>query len=661
MTRSRPLLLESWKFPEKRVTEKHFILATAGHVDHGKSALVKALTGTDPDRLPEEKARKITIDLGFAQLILDSPEQPGVRFSIGIIDVPGHEDFVKNMVAGVGSIDLALLVVAADDGWMAQTEEHLRILAHLGVRRLVLALTKIDLTGSEEVVETDVREQLRDSPFVDAAIIKTSVVSGRGLDQLKAQLAREFCSLPPPRDIGKPRLFVDRAFSLRGVGTVVTGTVSGGEFVRGNSVAIQPRGQQSKIRSSQNHNCEVERVVPGMRAAFGLADIAVATPGKDGIRRSDVVIPIGLGSPDKNVDLLLERSPRPEPKRRVLKNGARVRAHHGSGNFSARVFLQKPDSVDQQETVLIRLRFDAPVFFFAGDRLILRDSSERATIAGAVVLDPNATSTRFRSLAQREFLEMRAQAPDDVAVFVSTQLRRDHAAKRPSLLQQSRFSETEIAGAVNDLVKAGDFFVFGETVVEATWWNKVRARAIGFIDAEHAAHPEQTGVALLKLKSELIGVLPMPEIFELLLADLNRDGFTRSSDAIRRANYQPTLTRALQAAAARIRSMLGEAKVDPPSRAELAPDPISQQALRFLRSSGEVVELNGDIVLATEQFKKMRHSVIAFLRENNSAATSQLRQLLGSSRRVVIPFLERLDRDGITRRIADKRVLAKPS
>jgi selenocysteine-specific elongation factor len=325
------------------------------------------------------------------------------------------------------------------------------------------------------------------------------------------------------------------------------------------------------------------------------------------------------------------------------------------------VFLQKTDSFDQQECALVRLRFDTPVFFFTGDRLILRDSSERATIAGAVVLDPNATPIRFRSEAQREFLEMRAQAPDDVAVFVSTQLRRDHAVKLPLLLLQSRFSQTEIAAAVNDLAKAGDLFVFGETAVEANWWGKVRARSIEFIDAEHAAHPEQTGIALSTLKSTLVSLLPMPEIFESLLSDLNRDDFTRSGDAIRRANYQPTLPRELETVAARIRSVLVEAKVDPPSRAQLAPDPISQQALRFLRSRDEVVELNGDIVLATEQFEKMRDSIVGFLRKNNSATTSQLRQLLGTSRRVIIPFLERLDRDGITRRIADKRVLAKPS
>ena len=204
---------------------KRFILATAGHVDHGKSALVRALTGTDPDRLPEEKLRGITIELGFAQLELRMPD---ALLSIGIVDVPGHEDFVKNMVAGVGSIDLALLVVAADDGWMPQTEEHLQILIYLGVRRIVVALTKIDLVEAADAAEEKVRAQLRDTPFGDAAIVRTSITNGSGIEELKAQLAREFSVLVPQRDIGKPRLAVDRAFILRGIGTIVTGTLVGG-------------------------------------------------------------------------------------------------------------------------------------------------------------------------------------------------------------------------------------------------------------------------------------------------------------------------------------------------------------------------------------------------------------------------------------------------
>src|SRR5207253_3677913 len=207
--------------------EKHFILATAGHVDHGKSALVKALTGTDPDRLPEEKARQITIELGFAHLQLSAPpstiNSQLSTFCIGIVDVPGHEDFVRNMIAGVGSIDLALFVVAADDGWMPQTEEHLQILAYLGVKRAVIALTKIDLAENETAALAHLRERLADSPFAEAPIVPTSVLDGLGLDELKTTLASVLHDAPLPSDVGKPRMPVDRVFTLRGIGTVVTG------------------------------------------------------------------------------------------------------------------------------------------------------------------------------------------------------------------------------------------------------------------------------------------------------------------------------------------------------------------------------------------------------------------------------------------------------
>src|SRR5438445_3256507 len=237
------------------MTDKHFILATAGHVDHGKSTLVKALTGTNPDRLPEEKARGITIDLGFAHLELSAPpsslnnrqsnasaartlDQPST-FSVGIVDVPGHEDFVRNMIAGIGSINLALLAVAADDGWMPQTEEHLQILEYLGVQRIVVTLTKSDL-GKIDIVTAQIRQELAGTSFRDCPIVPTSTRTGEGLDDLKSALTTELAMLPVRRDIGKPRLFVDRAFTLRGIGTVVTGTLSDGEFCSGQNVFIQP-------------------------------------------------------------------------------------------------------------------------------------------------------------------------------------------------------------------------------------------------------------------------------------------------------------------------------------------------------------------------------------------------------------------------------------
>jgi selenocysteine-specific elongation factor len=258
----------------------NFILATAGHVDHGKSALVKALTGTDPDRLPEEKARGITIDLGFANLQLPAPlstlnSQPST-FSVGVVDVPGHEDFVRNMIAGVGSIDLALLVVAADDGWMPQTEEHLEILLYLGVERIVVALTKRDL-GKIDNVTSQIREKLRETKFTNAQIIPTSVRTGEGLEDLKSTLSAELANLPPPRDIGKPRLFVDRAFTLHGIGTVVTGTLTGGTMRAGDNIFAQPKDISARIRSVQTHGRDVDAVGPGTRTAINLPDLKIGT------------------------------------------------------------------------------------------------------------------------------------------------------------------------------------------------------------------------------------------------------------------------------------------------------------------------------------------------------------------------------------------------
>ncbi len=284
----------------------HFIIASAGHVDHGKSALVKALTGIDPDRLPEEKARGITIDLGFAHLELPASAPGDSSFQLGIVDVPGHEDFVKNMVAGVGSIDLALFVVAADDGWMPQTEEHLQILSYLGVDRAVIALTKIDLIQDERSAVEAIRDKLRNSPFADAPIVPTSIITGRGFDGLKFALAQVLAGTPPPRNIGKPRLPVDRVFTLRGIGTVVTGTLTGGTLQCGQSVAIQPSGKVARIRNIQSHNRDVDLGVPGTRTALNLPDLSVWGD----VRRGDVVTLAELGGPSEILDVLLEISPR---------------------------------------------------------------------------------------------------------------------------------------------------------------------------------------------------------------------------------------------------------------------------------------------------------------------------------------------------------------
>jgi selenocysteine-specific elongation factor len=438
----------------------HFILATAGHVDHGKSALVKALTGTDPDRLPEEKLRGITIDLGFAHLELQSPFAPTSSFLLGIVDVPGHEDFVKNMVAGVGSIDSALLTVAADDGWMPQTEEHLQILTYLGVTRAVIAVTKIDLAQDEESVIASIRATLRDTPFSDSPIVPTSVVSGRVLNELKPALAHILPNTAPPQDIGKPLLPVDRVFNLMGIGTVVTGTLTGGPLRVGQNIVIQPSGKTARIRSIESHNRRVEISGPGTRTALNLPNLI---PHED-IRRGDVVTLSEFGEPSKTLDVLLEISSR---AKRPLKEDARVRIHHGSGNVPAHIAFFAVKKLAAGERVLAQLRLEAPAFVFAGDRFVVRDWAEQDTLAGGIVLDANASKTLFRSEARMAFLDERAKAPADVQAYVLSQLKRQGAARRAELLIKSRFSDKEISSTVSRLVSeglivvAGDFFETG--------------------------------------------------------------------------------------------------------------------------------------------------------------------------------------------------------
>jgi selenocysteine-specific elongation factor len=663
------------------MTARNYILATAGHVDHGKSALVKALTGTDPDRLPEEKARGITIDLGFAHLELSALSPQPATFRVGIVDVPGHEDFVKNMVAGVGSVDLALFVVAADDGWMPQTEEHLQILTYLGVRRAVVALTKIDLAGDAEPERVaSIRRQLRDSPFAQAPIVSTSVVTGRGLEELKAVLGQALAQTPPPRDIGKPRLAVDRVFSLRGVGTVVTGTLTGGVLRRNQSVVIQPSGKTSRIRALQNHNQDVEASRPGTRTALNLPDVEAATDADrtvHGARRGDVVTAVGLGSGCDTLDVWLEKSPRlvqepaggkggaggaaqPPAQRgaaRPLKDGARVQVHHGSGHFPARVRLRKGIPLVPGAGMLAELHAEFPVFAFVGDHFIVRDWAEQATLAGGIVLDPDASRRRFRHPGQQRLLELRAATPDQAVIAVRSQLARDGALLRSRLLLKSRFSSDEIEAAVTHLVQATETIRSGDWIADKRWWESAGQRAAGIIDAAHREHPERLGLPLSDLRAAIQSHLPAPEIFPPLVANLCQQDFVTAGTAIRRAGHRPVLPPPLQAAGARLRAALSAKPLEPPSRKELTPEPIARQALRFLLDTGEAVELGPDLVLLSEPFHQAAEAVKGFLRKQDAATVSELRQAIGTSRRIMVPLLERLDRDGITRREGDRRVL----
>ncbi|MEN9636072.1 MAG: hypothetical protein RL077_4476 [Verrucomicrobiota bacterium] len=643
--------------------EKHFIVATAGHVDHGKSSLVKALTGIDPDRLPEEKARGITIDLGFAHLKLSTLNPQPSTFHLGIVDVPGHEDFVKNMVSGVGSIDLALLVVAADDGWMPQTEEHLQILVYLGVARAVVALTKIDLAQDEAVAVAQLREKLSGTPFAGAPIVPTSIVKNRGFEELKGVLCQVLASAPPPRDIGKPRLPVDRVFTLRGIGTVVTGTLTGGALHRGQAVVIRPAGKAARIRSLQNHNRDVPSSAPGTRTAVNLPDIAKASESSSdaGVRRGEVITVGEFGPAADTLDVLLEKSGRLTGSKsgaaRPLKDGALVRIHHGSSNHTARAYLLDQKQIDPGGRAIAQLRFEAPVFVFIGDHLIVRDWQEQATLAGGVVLDANASAKSFRSEAQRKFLERRAQWIRDPVVCVETQLERDGVVRRVELLANSQFSASEIAAALDQLAGKGSAVLVGDWAANAAGWQELRRSAAEAIDSEHKTNPGHAGLPLSQLRSTVETRLRWPAVFDALVTDLCRSGFVQNGMVLKRATHRPALPPHLQNVGARLRAVLAARPFDPPSRKELAPDTATQQALRFLRETGEVLELGDEVVLLADSFSRMKQIVGQTLAEKGRATASELRQALGTPRRVVIPVLERLDHDGFTRRQGDFRML----
>ena len=637
----------------------HYIVATAGHVDHGKSALIKALTGTDPDRLPEEKARGITIDLGFAHLELSSPVSTS-PIHVGIVDVPGHEDFVKNMVAGVGAIDLALLIVAADDGWMPQTEEHLQILSYFGVRRAVVSLTKADLAADEAAAVVALRERLQGSVFADAPIVPTSVVAGTGLDLLKETLARVLSETPPPRDIGKPRLAVDRVFTLQGTGTVVTGTLSGGTLQRGQGVVVQPGGHTARIRRIQSHGHDVDVSGPGTRTALNLTDVSPV----HGVHRGDVITAPDSGVASDCVDVMLEISTRAS---KPLKDAVRVRVHYGSGNVPGHIALGSGKELAVGDRVVGQLRLEAPVFLCAGDHLTIRDWSEQQTLAGAIVLDPDATRRAFRATERQQWLQQVAESLESPTAFVAAYVARDVAIRRSRAFVKARFSKEDIDAAIERLVREGAVVAVstvarakvetGDMVVDAARWTAALRRAAELVDDVHREHPERLGLSLTDLRNTIVKEFPFGDLFDALIAALSEQGFARSGSLIQRATHRAQLPEPLRAAGETLRRSLTARPLEPPSRKELTPDAASQRALKFLIDSGEVVEISAELVMSAAAVAQATAQVKAFVAKNGPATVSDLRQSLGSSRRVVVPFLEYLDRTFVTVRHGDKRAL----
>ncbi|UCG54626.1 MAG: selenocysteine-specific translation elongation factor, partial [Dehalococcoidia bacterium] len=361
-----------------------FTFGTAGHIDHGKSSLVKALTAIDPDRLPEEKKRGMTIDLGFAWLQVPSGEM------VGIVDVPGHEHFVRNVIPGLGGIDAALLVIAADDGWMPQTEEHLQILDLLGVKNGIVALTKIDLIDDPEwleLVEKEIAEKLATSNLKNVPTIKVSSKDGHGIKQLKEAIERLVLELVPRKDIGKPRLPVDRVFMMKGSGVVVTGTLSNGSLSTGDEVFISPDGQVAHIRSIESYKQQVSKAQPGSRVALNLTGVK-----KNSIERGDIVMTVNAGT-SQVVNVQLKTVPQLASP---LKTNSELVFYLETRELLGRIILLGVNEIPAEGVALAQIRFNGSLSAYIGERFIVRRQSPAITIGGGIVLDPLAVKFRIR-------------------------------------------------------------------------------------------------------------------------------------------------------------------------------------------------------------------------------------------------------------------------
>jgi selenocysteine-specific elongation factor len=624
---------------------RHFIVATAGHVDHGKSSLVKALSGTDPDRLPEEKARQITIDLGFAELDLDQ------NVHASIIDVPGHEDFVRNMVAGVGSIDLALLVIAADDGWMPQTEEHLQILAYMGARHAMVALTKQDF-GTSENTFAEIRQKLGGSPFADARIVAVSVRTGKGLAELKEALGRELLALPPRLESGRARVPIDRAFTLRGIGTVVTGTLSGSSLGRESAVFVQPGNISTRIRSLQSHGVSIGRAEPVARVALNLPDLQIG--GSRGQISRGQCIAAQAGPAAQAIDVFLWRSDR-DDRVRPLKTGSSVDLHHGTARINARLVLMKRQ-LAAGDTSVAELRLHSPLFAFVGDRFVLRDCSQQNTLAGGIILDAAAEAEKLRTPRQQKFLSARAHKPFDPDICLLSEVERAGVLPSEGLLAQSNFSQTVIANALARLHAAGELIVRDGITATGAVWRRLIEDAQTLIKQAHADHPEKKGLEIRRLRGHFPA--QSDRAFAALVSQLCKDGFEGRGEYIACQTHRATLSSVLQASAERIEALLNEKGVDPPARSQVIVTSNDREALEFLVRAGSVVAVQPDLVFARTAYEQLESAVSAFLKARGPATISELRQHVRSSRRIMVPLLEHFDRTGLTRRSGDRRSLA---
>jgi selenocysteine-specific elongation factor len=622
-----------------------FVIGTAGHVDHGKSALVRALSGIDPDRLQEEKDRGMTIDLGFAWLQL-----PGGT-EVSIVDVPGHERFIKNMLAGVGGIDLALLVVAADEGVMPQTREHLAILDLLGVQRGVLVVTKSDLVDAEwlELVTADVEDVVKGTTLEGSPLVACSAMKGDGLEELLRVVEERLTQTAPKRDLGRPRLPIDRVFTVAGFGTVVTGTLIDGVMSLGQEVEVVPAltgghltTLRSRVRGVQTHRSKVEQAQPGTRTAANLAGLE-----PDQLWRGQVVTTPGWLQPSLAVDVRLRTL---ESLSRPLRHNLQLTFHSMASEAPARLRLLELDELLPGEETWAQIRLYKPLALLKGDRFIIRDAND--TLGGGTIIETQAR--RHPRRRDSVIAALQRQESGDPAEAVYAAIAANEPSELKTALARTDLESNVAAEAVERLVAEQRIVLLSEganrTAYTAAGFERLHLASVAAVSSYLREHPLRRGLGKEELRSRLNLA---PRLFSQVLdALVARGELADTGNAVAPAGWTPSLSPAQQGA---VDAYLASLRAEPFSPPTDQPPP--DELLAYLVESGAVVDTGSGVIFAGDAFQEMTDRVVAALRAKGTITIGEVRDLLGTSRRYVQPFLEELDRRRVTMRRGDERLL----
>ena len=624
-----------------------YVIGTAGHVDHGKSTLVHALTGINPDRLAEEQRREMTIDLGFAHLVLPSGKR------VGVVDVPGHERFIKNMLAGVGGIDAALLIVAADEGIMPQTVEHLHILDLLGVGHGVVVLTKRDMVDDEwlALIEEDVRARLATMSLADAPLVAVSARTGAGLDDLRRVLDQVLDHTPSRGAAGGvPRLPVDRVFTVGGFGTVVTGTLQDGPLAVGQEIESQPQAVRGRVRGLQTHGTKAEHALPGTRVAINIAGVAV-----EQIARGDVVTLPNQLAPTSLIDLKLHVvADAPQP----IEQNDLLDLFVGAAETPCHVTLLDGEQIAPGGDGWVQLRLERPVAVQRGDRCIVRVPSPSITVGGGVIVDPYPRRhRRFRADVLQTLETRRRGTPADLLLdAIGTAPAEWNAVVRQSGLdpQTALAAWAELHAAQRVINLAGDGAPGNSAwVVSADAWRTLTDTIAKALQAYHERWPLRAGMSREELRSKLH--LSSARAFDLVLRRAEADGHIATGDStVRLPQWTPQLSAAQQQQARALLQQLAATPFMPPPKAEW--DALGPELLNYLAESGQIVRVSADVIFAAASYHKLVEWTVHTLATAGSVTVAGLRDQFGTSRKYALAFLEQLDERKITRRGGDVRV-----